>query len=347
MKIGEPITIVGGGLSGLALGIRLRHLGVACEVWEAQAYPRHRVCGEFLSGRGRQVLAELGVLSILEQQGAVLGRSVAFFSEKGAMGRAELPEPALCVSRHRLDAVLADTLLAEGGILRAGQRFVGALNVPGVVRATGREPRAEDGGWRWLGLKAHALGVELSADLEMHFHPDAYVGLCGVEGGRVNVCGLFRSRTPLADLRRTWRERLRGATGSPLAQRLRAVEFDEASFSAVAALPLSGGRVIAKDEIRIGDVCGMIPPVTGNGMSIALESASLAAPRLSAWSQGEVTWESARTALNDDWERTFGRRLKWAGALQTAVMSPVVRRLWVLVFPWMPGLWRLAYSRTR
>jgi flavin-dependent dehydrogenase len=347
LKKVERVTIVGGGLSGLALGLRLRRLGVACDVWEVQGYPRHRVCGEFLSGRGRQVLAELGVLSQVEQEGGVMGRSVAFFSAHGAAGHGELPEPALCVSRYRLDAILAEALVAEGGVLRVGQRFVDAMNVPGVVRATGREPRTEDGGWRWLGLKAHALGAELTADLEMHFHPDAYVGLCRVEGGRVNVCGLFRSRTPLSDLRQTWRERLRGIQGSPLWERLRNVEFDESSFCAVAALPLRPGRMSATDEVRIGDGCGMIPPVTGNGMSIALESASLAAPRLSAWSRGEVRWESVRSAVHDDWERTFGRRLKWAGALQTAVMNPVVLRLWGMLFPVLPGLWRAAYFRTR
>lgn len=358
MKAGQGVTIVGGGLSGLALGLRLRQMGVACEVWEAQGYPRHRVCGEFLSGRGQQILAELGVRSMLEQRGAVWGRTVAFFSGDRTVGRGELPEPAFCVSRYQLDSVLAEALVAEGGVVRMGERFTGSFQLPGVVRATGREPRPENGGWRWLGLKAHAFEVELSADLEMHFHPNAYVGLCRVEGERVNVCGLFRSRAPLADLRRTWPERLRGVKGSPLWERLQGKRFDEASFSAVAALPLGGGWMRRPrirdsepradgDEFRVGDGCGMIPPVTGNGMSIALESASLAAPRLGAWSRGEVPWETARSGMSADWETTFGGRLRWAALLQSAVMHPVARRGWAALFPWAPGLWRVAYSLTR
>ena len=47
----KPITIVGGGLAGLTLGIGLRQCGVAVTVHEAGHYPRHRVCGEFISGR--------------------------------------------------------------------------------------------------------------------------------------------------------------------------------------------------------------------------------------------------------------------------------------------------------
>jgi flavin-dependent dehydrogenase len=200
-------------------------------------------------------------------------------------------------------------------------------------------------------LKAHATGVALEADLEMHFHADAYVGLCGIEDGRVNVCGLFRSRTPLSDVRRTWMERLRGPAGSPLRERLGVGVFDPVSFSAVAALPLGGGRraagVGAVGDVRIGDARGMIPPVTGNGMSMALEAAVLTAPRLAAWSRGEIPWDRVRKETDPEWERTFGGRLAWARTLQSAVMNPVLRRVWARVFPMVPSLWRAVYFRTR
>jgi 2-polyprenyl-6-methoxyphenol hydroxylase-like FAD-dependent oxidoreductase len=49
----KPITIVGGGLAGLTLGIGLRRRGVPAALWEAGHYPRHRVCGEFICGRGQ------------------------------------------------------------------------------------------------------------------------------------------------------------------------------------------------------------------------------------------------------------------------------------------------------
>ncbi len=76
----RPITIVGGGLAGLTLGIGLRQRGIPATVIEAGHYPRHRVCGEFMSGRGVEVLERLGLREALERAGAVEARSAMFFS---------------------------------------------------------------------------------------------------------------------------------------------------------------------------------------------------------------------------------------------------------------------------
>ena len=75
----KPITIVGGGLAGLTLGIRLRQQDVPVRILEAGTYPRHRVCGEFISGRGQQVLARLGLREALENAGAGLAKTTKFF----------------------------------------------------------------------------------------------------------------------------------------------------------------------------------------------------------------------------------------------------------------------------
>src|SRR5579883_1488023 len=82
--VNTPITIVGGGLAGLTLGIGLRQRGVPVTVWEAGHYPRHRVCGEFISGRGQETLARLGLREKLEQAGVISARTAAFFSVRAA-----------------------------------------------------------------------------------------------------------------------------------------------------------------------------------------------------------------------------------------------------------------------
>ena len=63
----KAVTIVGGGLAGLVLGVRLRGLGVPVTIYEKRAYPQHRVCGEFISGVSYEILEKLNLVKTLEK----------------------------------------------------------------------------------------------------------------------------------------------------------------------------------------------------------------------------------------------------------------------------------------
>src|SRR3954470_23394307 len=115
MRPMKPITIVGGGLAGLTLGIGLRQRGVPVSVWEAGHYPRHRVCGEFISGSGLGVLDRLGLRPGFESAGAFPAVSATFISGSNRSPVRPLPVPALCLSRYTMDALLADEFRRLGG----------------------------------------------------------------------------------------------------------------------------------------------------------------------------------------------------------------------------------------
>ncbi len=337
MKLGVPekrlerVTIVGGGLGGLTLGIILRREGVPVTLWEAGRYPRHRVCGEFVSGRGRHVLRSLGLEDLFLEHGARIATTASFHSTRRSGAPVRLPESALCLSRHSMDSLLVGEFTALGGELRAGQRWQGDPASAGLVSACGRRATATLEGWRWFGLKAHAVGLRLDADLEMHLGKNGYVGLCRLADDRVNVSGLFRSRPEEPDAR-NWRERLCGPAGTPLHARLAGATFDDASMSAVAGLDLTSVPEFSAFGLRIGDAVAMIPPVTGNGMSMAFESAQLAGKVLLQWSRGILAWEEAETIVATGLEGAFSGRLRVARWLQrglfvSAVQEPLARFL--------------------
>ena len=342
----KSITIVGGGLAGLTLGIGLRQRDVPVTIHEAGKYPRHRVCGEFISGHGQATLARLGLLALVEHSGAIRAQTAAFFSETKSTAPRQLPSAAICLSRFNIDAVLAKKFRELGGELVEGGRFTKDFG-EGIVRATGRRAEADEKAARWFGLKIHARNVSLTADLEMHVSPRGYVGLCKINDGEVNICGLFRKRMDESGEAKNRRDLLRGQPGSLLQQRLGEAEFDDDSFCAVAGISLRPQRAAARAEICVGDAITMIPPVTGNGMSMAFESAELAIAPLAAWSQGEISWIEARKKIARDCDATFAHRLVWAKRLQRIILTPVLQNPLVTLAARSDWFWRVAFERTR
>jgi flavin-dependent dehydrogenase len=341
------VQIIGGGLAGLTLGIGLRQRGISVALHEAGHYPRHRVCGEFISGRGQATLARLGLQKLLEAAGAVPARTVAFFTATKSAAPHPLPASALCLSRYALDQLLADEFHKLGGELITGQRWRKEPCGEGVVRATGRRVRTEPGNERWFGLKIHARNVPLTADLEMHVSPQGYVGLCKINGGEVNVCGIFRRRTGANVSGQAARDGLRGQPGSPLRERLATAELVESSFCSVAGISLRPRRAAERHEICIGDAITLIPPVTGNGMSMAFESAELAVEPLAAWSRGEISWPAARQKIARACDKQFSRRLRWTKWLQHCLLTPALQNPILALAGRSDWFWRTAFERTR
>ena len=246
----KPVTIAEEASPGSrSLGLRQRAVPVT--IVEAAAYPRHRVCGEFISGIEPADLAQLGVAEIF--QPARRHASTAWYEDGRVWFRASLSAPAYGLSRHYLDNALARQFIERGGELRAGQRH--EQDGEGVVWASGR-PRSERG---WLGLKAHFDELELSDDLEIHLQDGGYVGLTRVEDGRVNVCGLFRGgKTQGADALPAACD----AAGLPgLGERLRGAQMIPGSLKGVTHFTLGWQRA-DEQRVCIGDAAAMIPPFT-------------------------------------------------------------------------------------
>jgi flavin-dependent dehydrogenase len=313
----RQLEIVGGGLAGLALGLALRRAGLAVTIFEAGDYPRHRVCGEFITGLDEATVARLGLAPLLADAGRL--REVEWFWQSQALRRQRLPAPALALSRHTLDARLAAAFTAAGGRLLTGTRVDAGEAPEGRVFAMGRRRVATS---PWLGLKVHARGLRLASELEFHLGDGAYVGLCPVENGRVNVCGLFSRRAGVTGNRETTLLAYLRATGlDAVAVRLQAAEICAESCAAVAGVGFDQCGGADDGRLHLGDTFAMIPPFTGDGMAMAFQGAELALDPLLAWSRGEAAWAETVGVVGTALRQKFARRLAVAAAVHPFLFS--------------------------
>lgn len=319
MKSPLPLEIVGGGLAGLSLGLALRRAGVPVTVHEAGAYPRHRVCGEFITGLSATTIARLGLEPFLGD--ALRHWEVAWFIDGQLASRQHLPTPALALSRHQLDARLVDALLSAGGEVHAQSRLTDSPPQPGRIFTTGRR-RAQPG---WIGLKIHAQDFPLQCDLEVHLGTEAYVGVTRISAHQVNLCGLFRQRPLSGPGEQLLSAYLHAAGLSALADRLAGAVAEPGSFCAVAGLSLAQ-TIPPTDRVALGDAWAMIPPYTGNGMAMAFQSAECALDPLLAYAQQTCDWPATCRAIHRAVNRRFRVRLAAADWLHPFLLEPARQR---------------------
>lgn len=330
----SALHIIGGGLSGLALGIALRRHNVPVHIFESGNYPRHRVCGEFICGVKDETLTTLGIGELF--QDALIHQHCLWTVNGRTVLNKKLPLSAFGISRWTLDNRLKKLYLELGGELTTGHKIPSSQwheDPEGKIYCTGKFSKAEAQSKRktpnWIGLKCHYILADQANDLdpnglEMHTavgkETAGYVGLCQVENRRVNVCGMFRTNKSLNPRGKdTLETYLRGCGLNKVLKQLHSWQRDDASFSAIAGFTLGSQSPPPANMMRLGDSERIIPPFTGSGMSMAFESAELAIQPLLRFHHGEINWEAACAELKQSSEKAFSQRMQ-----QSLLMQPLL-----------------------
>lgn len=360
----DEALILGGGVAGCAASIALARKGLRVTLIEREPAPRHKVCGEFLSGEALQDLHALGI--DVTSIGAVPVDRVRL-AAAGRAAQAPLPFPAASLTRKALDTALIAQAVAAGVRVEQGRSVQTlARTTSGVWQATfddgstresatvflatGKHDlrgyaRPEDP-QRWVAFKmyfrlAPAQAAELARASELMLYPGGYGGIQPVEGGIANLCCVVQ-QPYLARAGNRWENFLaKMQRDCPhLAMRLAGAEPLLAKPIAITHIPYGFMRRTTEDGLYcIGDQAAVIPSFTGDGISIALHTARCAVAAFLAAEPAPLFQAKLRSAM------TAQMRLAEfaAGGLNNAfarAVLPLCLRVW-------PGVMRVTARLTR
>lgn len=301
----EQVHIIGGGPAGAAAALTALHAGATVRIYEKSKFPRHKVCGEFLSPAAFGLLTELGVGADFKA-----ARPSAIRRARLHFGRSEknfpLPETAWGLSRASLDDLLLNAALKRGAELLCERASNAA--VPLVI-AHGRHAISApaERGRRLFGFKAHYQGP-LTDAVELYFFGGCYVGVNPAGDAITNVCGI----APEGVMQRyNFDHDALIASCHPLRERL-SCSTRSMPWLSVGPLRFENRFHAEADEgvYRAGDALSFVDPFTGSGMLAALRTGSLAG-RYAATRQASTHYlKAARQSL----EKPFlvSSILRWA-----------------------------------
>jgi flavin-dependent dehydrogenase len=360
----DEVLILGGGVAGCAASIALARKGSSVTLIEREHTPRHKICGEFLSGEALEDLHAIGI--DVASLGAVPIDCVRLAAARRA-AEAPLPFPAASLTRKALDTALIAEAIAAGVRVERG-RSVHALSrtasgtwqatledgstrqAPTVFLATGKHdlrghhrPRDPQ---QWVAFKmyfrlAPAQAAELAGASELMLYPGGYGGIQPVEGGIANLCCVVQRRY-LARAGLRWESFLaRIQQDCPhLAMRLAGAEPLLVRPIAITHIPYGYIRRTTENGLYcIGDQAAVIPSFTGDGISIALHTARCAVAAFLATEPAPLFQANLRSALRSQMRLAEFAANGLNNALARAVL-PFCLRVW-------PGVMRVTAKLTR
>lgn len=334
------VAIVGGGLAGLSISIQLADKGYSVALFEKEKYPFHKVCGEYISLESWSFIESLG-LPISEMNLPII-KKLAVSSPDGNMLEQSLPLGGFGISRYKLDHALQTIAVSKGVLLHdqckvedisyADDQFelkttAGKFTSLVCCACYGKRSNIDIQLKRnfitrkhskldnYIGVKYH-IKTNFPADtIALHNFENGYCGISRIEDGKYCLCYL----TNAANLKQH-NNSIAAMEQNILCKNefLRQI-FAESEILYKAPVTISQVSFAKKKQVEnhllmLGDAAGMISPLCGNGMSMALHSSKIASGFIDAFLGKQLSREAMEKAYQKKWQQTFERRLS-AGRL--------------------------------
>ncbi len=356
------LAVIGAGPAGSSAAITAARAGMRVLLFERGRFPRHKVCGEFVSAESLELLDWL-----LGDSAPELIRSSHYLSEgrllvDGRTLRIAVNPPAASIARYDLDFalwqaaeragahVLAQTTVQriEGTSPFRVETSAGEFRARAVINASGRwsnisRTELPDNGSRWLGLKGHMRG-ESASTVDLYFFDGGYCGVQPVRGADgeplVNVCALMQTGTS-----GTWDDLF--ARHPLLHSRSRNWQ---PVFAPLSTFPIifREPRPVANGVLNAGDAAAFVDPFVGDGIALALRGGNIAARCIHLYLRGEYTLAASLEKYSQNYRRQLRPVYRSSSLLRRLAGLPRVLRKPILwIWEHRPGMAEYFLRTTR
>ena len=354
------VIIVGGGLAGLTSAIHLSKFQQRVLLIEKNSYPKHKVCGEYISNEVLPYLNSLGINPIKE--GAKKISKVQVSTTKGNLIKGVLPLGGFGMSRYFLDSLLlkkarvngvqvlkdsVDSICFKNGVFSVQTKDSKSFQSKIAIGAFGKRSELDLKMNRkfiqkkspYLAVKLHVKGNFPENLIALHNFKGGYCGVSKVENNSINLCYIteyqsFKKHKNIIDFQEQVvfkNKHLKKIFKESTSVFEKPLTISQISFETK--------KPVENHIIMCGDTAGMIHPLCGNGMGMAITSARLASVRILQFLNGEIkTREGLEKQYFKDWNNEFKTRLKTGHFIATLFRSQSVSQIAYSILKIIPFL---------
>jgi flavin-dependent dehydrogenase len=371
MEANQTVIIAGGGLAGLTSAIHLTRLGIPVTLIDKNDFPKHKVCGEYISNEVLPYLNWLGIDP--ERLHPAHISKITFSTGSGKILHGDLPLGGFGVSRYALDYYLYQIALEQNckviqetitAIDFADDQFTVSLSNNEILKAKivigafGKRSNIDQKMHRrfilkkspWLAVKGHFKGNFSDDVVGLHNFKGGYCGVSKVENDEINICYLadFDTFKKFRNIDEYQKEVLYKnpelksifENSTPL--------FDKPMT--ISQISFDKKQCVENHILMIGDTAGLIHPLCGNGMAMAIHSAKIASENVAQYLNSEIqSREKLEKDYTKEWNKHFRLRLqagRWLGnLLQMQRLSEIVMRFIALFPSLLPRIIRRTHGK--
>jgi flavin-dependent dehydrogenase len=356
--------IIGGGLAGLSLSICLAKSGFNIAVFEKEQYPFHKVCGEYISLESLGFIESLGLP--VSTMHLPMIKKLWITSPNGNLLQQVLPLGGFGISRYTIDNELKQIAEQNGVAIFENckaedvafdddrfllqttlGKFEGKTCCGSFGKRSNMDLKLNRGFFNqkpnklnnYIGVKYH-IKTDFPADtIALHNFKDGYCGISQIEGGKYCLCYLTTAANLQSNENSIPLMEKNVLQKNPHLQNI----FEHSKKLYAGPLTISQISFAKKSQVEdhillLGDAAGMITPLCGNGMSMAMHAAKIAAPIIQQFLSGKISRTTMERSYTVQWNDHFKKRVRAGRILQKLFGKVWVTNAFIAIMKRLPAL---------